>query len=224
MNASDQIIESWIANADAWIATIENNDLESRVLVTNNAIIEAVTALQLTKILDIGCGEGWLCRALREKGIEAWGVDAVPQLIEKAIDKDGPYYHVATYDELASGSHTLPAPFDAVVINFALLDKEGSEKIIRYLPQLLHLNGYVVMQTLYPSVLDAEEETGWKDGSWNGMKQQFVLPYQWYYRTTLDWQQLFESAGLKIVAIKEPLHPHTSKSASTIFILQATQS
>ena len=35
-------------------------------------------------MLDIGCGEGWLARALEAEGIRVTGIDAVPGLIERA--------------------------------------------------------------------------------------------------------------------------------------------
>ena len=223
MNASEKILQSWHANADAWIATIEGNDLESRVLATNDAIVTAVTALQPQRVIDIGCGEGWLCRALRSRGIEAWGVDAVLQLVKKAIEKDGPYYTTATYQELASGLHQLPLPFDVAVINFALLDEEDTAHIIHALPNLLRPTGYVVIQTLHSSVVDAGTPSGWQRGSWNGMKQDFVQPYQWYYRSTADWYQLFESAGFCCIHMQEPAHPHSGKPLSIIFVLQVAQ-
>ncbi len=39
---SDQkIIESWKKNIDPWVKAIRDGEVESRVLVTNNTIIEA---------------------------------------------------------------------------------------------------------------------------------------------------------------------------------------
>jgi hypothetical protein len=52
------------------------------------------------------------------------------------------------------------------------------------------------------------------------MKQQFVKPYQWYFRTITDWIKLFIEAGLVIQAIREPLHPNNGKPASIIFVLK----
>ncbi len=68
MDNSAKIIESWNANAEKWITTINNEEIESRKLVTNKAIIDAVMEYHPESIIDIGCGEGWLARELQKKG------------------------------------------------------------------------------------------------------------------------------------------------------------
>ena len=221
MTASQQILESWKANAGNWIATIDNADLESRVLVTNDAIVNTVCSYGAHKILDIGCGEGWLTRALRAKGREVYGVDAVPALIENAIAKDGDFYETIAYKEMAAGIPPAQQPFDAAVINFALIDKEDTEAVINAAPNFLVKNGLLFIQTLHPlSVASAGEYTsGWKPGSWNGMKRNFEQPYPWYFRTLEDWLQLF-SQKFHLAAMKEPVHPETKQPVSLIFILQ----
>jgi len=40
---SDQkIIESWESNVDPWVSAIRKNKIESRCLITNKAIIDAI--------------------------------------------------------------------------------------------------------------------------------------------------------------------------------------
>ena len=221
MDQSTSIRASWEANAANWIETIVNNEIESRVLVTNEAIVQAVLAVSPASVLDIGCGEGWLTRLLRSKGIDAYGVDAVASLIKYAIEKDGPFYAVASFRELADGSTQMKKKA-AAVINFALLDESDTDMLINNLHLLVEPGGSVIIQTLHPLVIAMQEPyvSGWKNGSWNGMKRDFEQPYQWYFRTLQDWVKLFGQAGLTVRSIGEPLHPSTQKPASLIFTLQ----
>ena len=53
-----QIIHSWEKNAKAWIEAIQNEEIESRKLVTNQTIIDAIVAYKPATALDVGCGEG----------------------------------------------------------------------------------------------------------------------------------------------------------------------
>ncbi|MFN2439046.1 MAG: class I SAM-dependent methyltransferase [Chitinophagaceae bacterium] len=221
MDYSEKIIESWNVNAEKWIATIENEEIESRKLVTNKAIVDSITEYKPARIFDVGCGEGWLTRELEKQGLSVFGIDGVESLVANAIEKGGKHYAVCSYKELVAGKLS-DKNFDAAVINFALIDKEETEELILYLPRMLKQNGLLFIQTLHPLsfVENGEYKTGWKEGSWNGMKQDFTLPYKWYFRTIEDWIQLFSSAGFYIEALKEPLHPFTLKPASLIFILK----
>ncbi|MQK16826.1 class I SAM-dependent methyltransferase, partial [Escherichia coli] len=75
--------------------------IESRRLVTDAAIIEAALALRPRRALDIGCGEGWLCRALAERGVAMCGADASPALIATARAVGGADYHVCSHADLS---------------------------------------------------------------------------------------------------------------------------
>lgn len=219
MNASHEILQSWQANAETWIATIDANEIESRKLVTNAAIIDAITNYRPEFVLDIGCGEGWLTRALAAKNIKGIGVDAIPELIQNAIKKGGEHYEVCSYENIIAGKCNVIPSVDAAVINFALLDKDLSEKLIQYLAKHLKKGSHLFIQTLHPFNI-TPYETGWKEGSWNGLQREFVQPYKWYFRTMQDWMQLFVEAGLRLTQLIEPIHPITEKPASVIFVLE----
>ncbi len=224
MAASQSILDSWQSNAGNWIQTIDHQEIESRRLVTNHAIVEAVLNLQPCTVLDVGCGEGWLTRALSEHNIEVTGVDAIESLIENARTKGAGTFLTATYREIATGILFSGKTFDLVVINFALLDQEETELLIHYLPNIIHLGGHLVIQTLHPlSVVgNLPYRSGWQPGSWDGMKRNFVKPYDWYFRTLGDWVRLLRSAGLSMEDLIEPLHPQTEQPASLILVTNKT--
>src|ERR1700693_2164362 len=68
----------------AWTSSVRQGQIESRRLITDRSVIDAVLSCKPATVLDIGCGEGWLARALSRHGIRVTGLDAVPALIEQA--------------------------------------------------------------------------------------------------------------------------------------------
>ncbi|MEI3800305.1 MULTISPECIES: class I SAM-dependent methyltransferase [unclassified Chitinophaga] len=223
MDQSTKITASWHANAHNWIASIDNAEIETRILVTNDAIVNTICSHNIQSILDIGCGEGWLTRCLQNKGVVAFGVDAISALIENAIEKGGNHYAVASFNDLATGKYTIGNRPDAAVINFALLDKTDSETLLKNIKKLIVPGGLVFIQTLHPSAIAQQEPyvAGWKEGSWKGLKRDFEQPYEWYFRTLGAWVSLFSEAGLTIRKIEEPLHPQSQSPVSIIFVLKA---
>ena len=219
-----KIIDSWHTNATPWTSAVREKRIESRKLVTDAAAVEAVMSRNPKSILDIGCGEGWLSRALAARGVEkVYGVDVVPSLIEQARAAGGGEFKVASYEEIARGA--LDIRVDVAVANFALIGKEAVDDLIRASPQLLNPGGALVVQTLHPVIGtgDLPYEDGWRKGSWAGFSEDFSDPAPWYFRTLETWVALIASSGLKLIEMREPVHPTTRKPASVIFIALKTQ-
>ncbi len=216
-----RIVDSWQKNASPWTAAVRENQIASRALVTNKAILDAVLSLAPRTVLDIGCGEGWLARALADKGVRAIGVDVVPALIEQARKAGGGEFSVASYEEIAAGD--LDVTVDVAVANFSLIGKESVEGIIRRAPSLLEAGGSLVIQTLHPVASCGDESyvDGWRKGSWAGFSPEFSDPAPWYFRTLESWEKLLTSSGFRIRETREPVHPETGKPASVIFIAEA---
>ncbi len=217
-----KIIDSWRKNASPWTTAVQHDQIDSRRLVTNRAIVNAVLSLAPEAVLDIGCGEGWLARALHEEGPRVIGVDAVPELVVEASRRGGGDFRVVSYEEIAGGK--LQVSVDLAVANFALIGKEAVDALIRQLPKLLAPNGYLVVQTLHPVVAcgDQPYRDGWRAGTWTGFSTEFTDPAPWYFRTLESWVALFVTSGLRIVELLEPVHPVTGKPASVIFIAQVS--
>lgn len=218
-----KILDSWNRNAEPWTAAVRLRQIASRRLVTDQAIIEAVIASAPRSMLDIGCGEGWLCRRLAALGIDSIGVDAVPELIAEAQRAGPGAFRVLSYESIAAGD--LPDPVDTVVCNFSLLGRESVEGIVRVAPRMMRPGGHLVIQTLHPVAASTAEpyQDGWRRGSWAGFDAAFTDPAPWYFRTIASWLQLFRTSRLLLLDLREPIHPETGQAASVIFILTADE-
>jgi 2-polyprenyl-3-methyl-5-hydroxy-6-metoxy-1,4-benzoquinol methylase len=216
-----KIVDSWRKNASPWTTAVRESQIESRTLVTNRAIVDAVLGRSPNVVLDIGCGEGWLVRALAAHGIRALGVDVVPDLIEQAA-RAGGEFHVASYEALAEGE--LRIRVDVAVANFALLGKDSVDDLIHGAPALLNRGGALIVQTLHPLVAtgDLPYADGWRTGSWAGFGADFTDPAPWYFRTLESWVKLFSDSGFRVLEMREPLHPRTQKPASARFIAEVS--
>ncbi len=218
--SDEKVIDSWNVNADAWANAVRENSIESRNLVTNRAIIDAVTNRSPRRVIDIGCGEGWLIRALDERGIGGMGVDAVPGLIGQAAGAGGGDFRVISYEEIARGD--LRIKVDVAVANFSLIGKESVEGVLRRVPEMLNPGGALIIQTLHPVAAagDLPYEDGWRRGSWAGFSSEFSDPAPWYFRTMSSWCELLEQSGFSSVEVGEPVHPTTGKPVSAVFIAE----
>ncbi|MBN7138032.1 methyltransferase type 12 [Lysobacter enzymogenes] len=215
-----RILDAWRENAAPWTQTVRAQAIESRRLVTDRAILDAAVRLRPRDALDLGCGEGWLTRALRDRGIAADGIDAIGELIDAArqADPDAPPQRYArlSYETIAAGA--LNARYDLIVCNFSLLGGAAVDALLSALPALLRDGGHVLIQTLHPSSAcgDAPYIDGWRDGSWAGCDGAFGEPAPWYFRTLGSWLKVVRESGLTLRELEEPVHPVTGQPVSLI--------
>lgn len=220
MDAEEAILRVWHGHALPWSRAVREGRIASRRLVTDAAVVAAVLALAPRRVIDLGCGEGWLARALAGQGIDVLGVDAVPALVEAAQTSGGGRYRVMDYAAIAAGE--LHEQADVAVCNFSLLGDESVDRLLRAIPSLLAPGGALVIQTLHPCAAcgEAPYRDGWREGSWAGCGDGFGEAAPWYFRTLAGWQRSFREAGLSLRGIAEPVHPETGWPASIVLTLQ----
>ena len=161
-----RLLESWHANAAPWTEAVRSGAIESRRLATDAAILDAVLGRRPRKVLDLGCGEGWLVRALAARGVAAVGVDGAAPLVEAASSAGGSFVR-ATYAELAETPERCGDGFDLVVANFALLD-EDIEPLLGALARIMTADAWLLVQTLHPLAAGGPYEDGWRTEHFRG--------------------------------------------------------
>jgi 2-polyprenyl-3-methyl-5-hydroxy-6-metoxy-1,4-benzoquinol methylase len=217
-----QIERSWERNAAAWTEAVREGRIATRRLVTDRAVVDAVLALAPRRVLDLGCGEGWLARALSAAGVEVVGVDASAPLVEAAREAGGAEFHVCSYAELAGASAGIGGPFNVVVANFSLLG-DPLDDALRGARALLKPGGTLINQTVHPWTARGDEpyRDGWRTERFAAFGSGFTEPMPWYYRTLASWLHVLRDAGLAVDLVREPIHPETADPASLILTARA---
>ncbi len=223
MLSDDTIVQSWSRNSDPWVAAVRGKQIASRALVTDAAVLEAVRSFSPRTGVDLGCGEGWLVRALPE--VEMVGVDAIAGLVEAARAASGGSgdFRVMSYEEIAEGKLALAS--DVAVCNFSLIGEASTAGLLRAAPTYLRPGGTLIVQTVHPLAAcgEAPYVDGWREGSWAGFSSDFKDAPPWYFRTIASWVSLFVDSGLRLVSLREPVHPETGKPASLILMGRVTE-
>lgn len=212
MDPEKRLLMSWEDNANAWVQAVREKEIASRA-VTDQAIVEHIVSLQPASVMDIGCGEGWLARALSERGIPVAGFDAVEALVASAREQGGGFFYQFSYDDMAQGKISLKA--DVLVCNFSLLGKEPEERMLRALPNQIRAGGALVIQTVHPASQDDQQE-GWREESWQGFGAGFSSAAPWYFRPLAAWHDLVMASGFKRVETQEVMDPDNDQPVSLI--------
>ena len=216
--SDDPIRRSWDDNAACWTQAVRSGQIRSREVATDGAIMAAVAELRPRRVLDLGCGEGWLARRLKaELGCRVLGIDGSAELIRLAREADpGGDYRVADYGQLVPEPGLLGGPFDAVVANFALLAQHISA-LLRALVQTAR-QGALVIQTVHPWAAcgDSPYADGWREESFAAFGDGGWSPMPWYFRTLTSWHRELKAAGWRIDELKEPLDPASGRPLSLL--------
>lgn len=221
--SDEKIIDSWKKNVTPWINAIEQQEINSRIETTNNAILAEIINRGPSKVLDLGCGEGWLTNELASINIDVLGIDVIPGFIKHAKHNQKGRFKAMSYEELSSGF--LKEKFDIIVCNFSMLGENSVKQVFEIIPSLLRNGGSFIIQTIHPIMASSSDayKDGWRKGNWNGFNSKFTDPAPWYFRTLSSWFSLFIENQLDVASIIEPQNKSTSTVASIIIVGETKQ-
>ena len=203
--------KEWGKNADFWIKIIRKNLDPYRLKVTNKAILETLKGEKNIKILDAGCGEGYLSRLLAKMGHQIWAIDFCPNLIkaaEKLEEKEllGIKYLLGDFQKT-----NFPASFFDVIISHQTINEiKKPEMAFKEFYRIIKKRGRIILLFLHPCFEIDPKKYFQKikiEKSYylvSGIKS--PSPYFYLHLPLSEWIELLSKSGFLIEKIKEP-HP-----------------
>ncbi len=219
---SKSITRSWDRNAGKWTRAVRGGRIPSRRAGTDNAIVGAILDRRPMRLLDVGCGEGWLIRRIRQTlDCQAVGIDGSASLIKdaRAAHPDGDY-RIVPYDALIADPSVLGDPFDVVVFNYAILGDDATA-LLSAARSLLAPGGVIMIQTLHPHTQDGPYRDGWRVEDYSGFDSPDWQPMPWYFRTLDSWSAAIREAGLTLIDLAEPRVDGDDRPLSLILTCRA---
>jgi SAM-dependent methyltransferase len=207
----------WENSAQAWIDSLGERGDRGREFVLDPAMKPLLAGGGYRRALDVGCGEGRLCRMMAAMGIETTGLDPTPSLIAYARNAhpDGTY--------IEEGAEAMPfedGSFDLVVSCLSLIDIADYRAAIVEMVRVLEPGGTLMIANLtsfntagtgtglgwqtnilgkrthfaFTNYLD--ENVSWEE--WRGIRVQN------HHRPLGDYMNAFLSYGLVLRHFSEP--------------------
>lgn len=163
---NDAAIEQWNSSAtrEALDATAADGDFVKRHLV-NPVLLRMLGDVRGRRVLDAGCGNGYLSRILAERGARVVGVEPTEVMSAYAADQERRLQQGIRY--LRADLARLPGPtdiggtFDAVVCSMVLMSIPDWKPAMRSCVRALRPAGRFVFALVHPAF--EQLLAGWRD-------------------------------------------------------------
>lgn len=200
-------------NSEFWVKIMRERLDRYRSELTDPAVLDALGPVDGRRILDAGCGEGYLSRILAGLGATATGIDLNAELIDAAVafEQTEPagvsYLHGSITDPIDT-----EADFDACVCNHLLNDIDDIDQALEQIGQVLRPGGQLVALVLHPCFYWQRSGLEETDPEW---------PAQYF--TVRSRLQSFSVAGIEspgqVRAWYRPLEAYAKALASTGYVI-----
>jgi ubiquinone/menaquinone biosynthesis C-methylase UbiE len=182
---------------DKWAGSLDSNGLKYRYLrQAQGSVISLLNLREGVHFLDVGCGTGWavgqVANMVNGKGL-FYGVDLSAKMIEKAQSN---FSGRDNFHFLQANSESIPLDdnfFDVIICTNSFHHYLNPDKALKEMCRLLKKGG-----KLY--ILDPLGDI-WLVKIWDRIIKA-VEPEHVKIYTTIEFQQLFEQAGLKYSSSK----------------------
>lgn len=221
----DELRASWNVNADRWHADYDDDGDRNRRYQSDEPMLELLGPVNGLRVLDAGCGQGYLCRKLSKLGARMTGVELSDRFFAIACEHEarlpqGIEYHnrsIADLSFLQSGS------FDKAVTNYVLMDVLEYELAVSEIARVLKPGGTFVAVISHPCfscgsgrwVAPAPDSPRAEDRSGLRVDMYFHRvpmgcvwgnfdPVLGFHRPIRDYWKVFTGAGFAVEDFEEP--------------------
>jgi SAM-dependent methyltransferase len=210
LNASADL-HDWDRIAARYAARVSTpEDRVNRVL--GPALWESIGEVRGRRVLDLGCGNGWLSARLAALGAEVTGVDGSAALLAAARTTH-PGIAFLRHD-LTAGLPPLEERFDLAVSHMVLMDLPEIAPVLAAVRAVLVDGGRLVLTLPHPCFFNHrsrwDEESGWMARMVTG----YLTPAVWrietfgghnhYHRSLTYYLDHLRAAGFAVTRLHEP--------------------
>ncbi|MFC5139785.1 class I SAM-dependent methyltransferase [Actinomycetospora rhizophila] len=153
------LTDTYASNAEFWVRIIREQLDRYRTDLTDAAVLAALGDVNGARVLDGGCGEGYMGRLLAERGAQVTGIDTSAALIDAAREHSDAERHGISY--AVASLEAIPEPdgsFDAAVCNHVISDVADPAAALKELGRVLRPGGRLVLLMLHPCFYTAHAE------------------------------------------------------------------
>lgn len=229
----DPIREQWEANSQAFAELIGGEGTPHHRSILNPCIEGLLGDVQGKKLLDAGCGEGYLSRFYATKGAYVTGVDISPKLIEtcRSLHDQENLEIDFSPGSICDLSEFSDCSFDVVLCNLVLLNTPCLDEAMKEFHRVLSPGGMLVFSIVHPAYDfygPGSWEMGEKDPTTNRRKglffkvdhyfdekeyqkywktrdgEKFPHPISFFHRTLATYLNSVSNTGLVVTRIEEP--------------------
>lgn len=218
---TNRAIEKWDKFAETFTSRYgEQGDIHREVLL-NPSLLQLIESVKDKKVLDAGCGEGYLSRMLAKAGASVVGVDYSKTMIQLAQNRTPLELNIEyKHGNCENLNFLQDKRFDLIVSNMVIHDLPNYELAISEMYRLLADQGCFIFSISHPCFVtpgsgwvkaDHGEKLYWKvdnyfyEGEYNQvlpLDQEEKLLY--YHRTLSSYINTIVKAGFRIEAMDEP--------------------